>query len=161
MNDDALTPEIYTLPEGPNGLPDIVLISKSYAKEHAVVRAFIVPAAATSQGYWSEQFNTDGKDGLKWASIFAAEAIRQRFFTQQSDTSSKGEPPFAMEPLADDDWEVLSVRRQMGFYPTLPMAVRSANVGQLVALLHAKDRAYHVQVIQQHFPPPSTMVVGA
>lgn len=151
MTAPDLTPEFLALPLGPNGLPDLLIITKSFAQAHlhGVVRAFIVQSDPKSKGYWSERFNADGDDAVKWARLFAIERARQHFFSQRTFPGQLDAKPLEFEPF--QDWDALSVRRAMGCYPHLQFALGSAESVSAIQFINEHDKAYNVMVTPQSF----------
>lgn len=158
MTEETLKAQIFALPIGPNGLPDILLLESDRFNDQAIVRAFIVPSARGVKGYWSERFNAEGADAMKWARLFAKERVREHVMAQHSPTEPIDQRPFELVPFVD--WDALSVQRFLGFYPSLRTAAQNSNGVEFLNLLREKDTAYPVEITSQHFPPSSTMVVG-
>jgi len=150
MSDDDLKPEIYALPLGPNGLPDLLMISKSRSGNHAVVRAFIVASDPESRGYWGERFNCDGDDSMKWALLCAKERVRQHVVAQRGADVPPAERGVALLPF--EDWDALSVQRMLGFYPAIETAAANGAGTALRTLISERDTAYQVTVTEAHAP---------
>ncbi|CAN7367705.1 hypothetical protein [Acidovorax sp. LjRoot117] len=147
---DDLTPEIYELPLGPNGLPDLLMISKVRSGDHAIVRAAIVTSDPELRGYWAQRFNCDGEDGIKWAVLFAKERARQHLAEQRGDDLPAAERAIVFKPFSD--WDALSVRRTLGFYPAIQTAAGNGSGVALLTLLHEKDTAYRVVITEESAP---------
>lgn len=136
-------PEFYALPLGPSGLPDLMLFAMRFSHNRGTV-----PSDPQSTAYWSERFESDGSDALKWGLLFAKEKARQYAHAQRAGTPA-ALAPFELTPFVG--WVTLSVQRRLGFYPMLDAAAAAAKPIAVAELLREKHTAYDVEVFEQHF----------
>jgi hypothetical protein len=149
MTAPDLTPEFLALPLGRNGLPDLLILNKTYSDmaKQGTVHACIVSSDQGSDGYWAELFRAQGELALKWARQFALEKARQHVVSQRSSDPQWEPKPIEFHPF--ESWDALAVQRELGLYPMLPA------VGGLffpvLKVIHDKLTAYEVTVTPMHY----------
>ena len=151
MTAPDLTPEFLALPVGPNGLPDLLVLSYTYYQGHlqTTVDAFVVSSDRNSQGYWGERIFTTGDMSKQWSRLYAIERAREHVVSLLSAEQDWQRTPLEFLPFKN--WEVLAVQRELGFYPMLQTV---ANACPPVAVaLRDKPVAYEFNMNPRHYPP--------
>lgn len=149
MSADELKPEFIALPLAPNGLPDLLIITKSFVPSHShgIVHAYIVPSAQDSNGYWAEVYKANGELAIKWATLLAMERVRQHVVSLRSSEPGWVPKPINFPPF--DDWDALAVQRELGFYPMLQMVANAST--PVFKALQDTPAAYEVKVTPMHY----------
>lgn len=151
MTANQLKPEFLALPLSRNGLPDLLILNPTYYQPHyqTIVDAYIVSSDRDSKGYWGERITTSGNSSQKWSRLYALERAREYVVSIHS--ADPHWEPKPMEFLPFENWEVLAVQRELGFYPMLQMVVGSST--HLAKALQDKPEAHDLQMAPLHYRP--------
>jgi hypothetical protein len=151
MSADDLNTEFLALPYGRNGLPDLLILAKTYVPTHrqGIVHAYLVTSEKGSVGFWSEAYKAHGEDAVKWTRLHALERARQHVWSLQSADPTREPKPIEFQPF--DSWDSLTVQRELGLYPMLQIVANAST--PVFTALQEQATAYSVTITPQHYNP--------